>query len=130
MTIEQMLSPARTRLHRLSPIEACDAAVEAGGVLIDIRPESQRLVEGNIPGAYIVERNVLEWRFDPTSQSRLPIATGYDLQVIVFCSEGYTSSLAAASLQDLGLSRATDMVGGFHAWRTAGLPVGPPNAAS
>jgi rhodanese-related sulfurtransferase len=91
-------------------------------ILVDIRPESQRVTEGSIAGALVVERNVLEWRFDPASSTRLPIAYDHDLQVIVFCSEGYTSSLAAASLQDLGLSRATDLVGGFHAWREAGLP--------
>jgi rhodanese-related sulfurtransferase len=91
-------------------------------ILVDIRPESQRAIEGSIPGALVVERNVLEWRFDPASSARLPVATDHDLQIIVFCSEGYTSSLAAASLQDLGLRRATDLVGGFQAWRAAGLP--------
>jgi rhodanese-related sulfurtransferase len=70
----------------------------------------------------IVERNVLEWRFDPSSSARLPLAINHDLQIIVFCSEGYTSSLAAVALQDLGLWRASDMIGGFHAWRAAGLP--------
>jgi rhodanese-related sulfurtransferase len=88
------------------------------------------VIEGIIPGALIIERNVLEWRFDPASGSRLPIATDHDLQVIVFCSEGYASSLAAAALQDLGLWRATDMVGGFHAWRLAGLPFTSPGRAS
>ncbi|MCP9964802.1 hypothetical protein LUX57_06345 [Actinomadura madurae] len=78
--------------------------------------------EGEVPGALIVERNVLEWRFDPSSAARLPEATGHDLRVIVLCSEGYTSSLAAAALHDLGLTRATDVVGGFKAWRAAGLP--------
>jgi len=75
-----------------------------------------------VPGALLVERNVLEWRFDPASPARLPEATGHDLQVIVLCSEGYTSSLAAAALQQLGLHRATDVVGGFLAWRAACLP--------
>jgi rhodanese-related sulfurtransferase/mannose-6-phosphate isomerase-like protein (cupin superfamily) len=98
-------------------------------ILIDIRPESQRKIEGSIPGALIVERNVLKWRFDPASSSRLPVATDHDLQVIVFCSEGYTSSLAAAALHDLGLWRATDMVGGFHAWRATGQPFVPPSEA-
>ncbi len=96
----------------------------------DIRPESQRAIEGSIAGALVVERNVLEWRFDPDSSTRLPVATDHDLQVIVFCSEGYTSSLAAAALQDLGLWRATDVVGGFHAWRASGLPTVPPCKAS
>src|SRR5690606_5743253 len=91
-------------------------------LLVDIRPAAQRAEEGEVPGALIVERNVLEWRFDPASDARLPQATDHDVRVIVLCSEGYTSSLAAASLQDLGLTRATDVVGGFKAWRAAGLP--------
>jgi rhodanese-related sulfurtransferase len=121
--IEQMLSASRARLRRLSPNEAYEAATQTKAILVDIRPEGQRAIEGSIPGALIVERNVLEWRFDPASSARLPIATDHDLQVIVFCSEGYASSLAATSLQDLGLWRATDIVGGFDAWRAAGLPV-------
>jgi rhodanese-related sulfurtransferase len=100
-------------------------AVAAGAVLVDIRPEAQRRAEGAIPDSIIVERNVLEWRFDPASPARLPVA-GYELQPIIFCSEGYTSSLAAAALQDLGVLLATDLEGGFLAWRAAGLPVSPP----
>ena len=119
-TIADVLGEARARLRRLTPSEARDA-VAAGAVLVDIRPERQRAAEGEIPGALIIERNVLEWRFDPASDARLPIAS-YDLQVIVVCSEGYTSSLAAAALQDLGVHRATDLTGGFQAWRAAGLP--------
>jgi len=115
-TIDDMLADARTRLARLDPAQA-DAAVRDGAVLVDIRPAAQRAAEGEIPGALIIERNVLEWRFD----ARLPIA-GYDLQVIVFCSEGYTSSLAAAALQELGIHRATDLAGGFRAWQASGLP--------
>jgi rhodanese-related sulfurtransferase len=122
LSIEQVLSAARARLRRLSPDEASEAVAKAGAILVDIRPEGQRAMEGSIAGALVVERNVLEWRFDPASGTRLPVATGHDLQVIVFCSEGYTSSLAAASLQDLGLYRTTDMLGGFKAWRAAGLP--------
>jgi len=129
-SIEQVLFAARARLGRLSPEEAYAAVADAGAILVDIRPESQRASEGSIPGALIVERNVLEWRFDPASSARLPIATDHDLHVIVFCSEGYTSSLAAAALQDLGLWRATDLVGGFHAWRAAGLPTVTPAWAS
>jgi len=98
-----------------------------GTVLVDIRSEGQRAIEGSVPGALIVERNVLEWRLDPASSARLPVATDYALRVIVFCSEGYTSSLAAAALHDLGLWRATDMVGGFHAWSAAGLPIVSPS---
>jgi rhodanese-related sulfurtransferase len=121
LTIDEILAGARSGLARLSPVQA-RAAVEGGAVLVDIRPAAQRAVEGEIPGAMIVERNVLEWRFDPASQARLPVAS-YDLQVIVVCSEGYTSSLAAAALQSLGVRLATDLAGGFRSWRAAGLPV-------
>jgi rhodanese-related sulfurtransferase len=121
LNIEETLSVARARLRRLSP-EEVDEARAAEAVLVDIRPEGQRALEGCIPGALIVERNVLEWRFDPASGARLPVAVDHNVQVILFCSEGYTSSLAAAALQDLGLWRATDMIGGFHAWRALGLP--------
>jgi len=120
-TIDQVLAQARTRLNRLTPRQAL-RAVDAGAALVDIRPAAQRAAEGEIPGALIVERNVLEWRFDPASAARLPQA-GYDLQVVIFCSEGYTSSLAATALQDLGVGRATDLAGGFLAWQAAGLPV-------
>lgn len=120
-TIDEILADARGRLDRLDPGRA-HAETSDGAVLVDIRPAAQRADEGEIPGALIVERNVLEWRFDPTSGARLPEATGHDVRVIVFCSEGYTSSLAAASLHDLGLTRATDIDGGFRAWRAAGLP--------
>jgi rhodanese-related sulfurtransferase len=122
-TIDAVLAAARSRLTRLSP-EQAQRAVQSGALLVDIRPQAQRAEEGQIPDATIIERNVLEWRFDPSSAACLPIAS-YDLQVIVFCSEGYTSSLAAASLLDLGLHRATDLDGGFHAWQAAGLPVSP-----
>jgi rhodanese-related sulfurtransferase len=123
LNIEQVLSAARLRLRRLSPDEAYKEIVKTGAILVDIRPEAQRAVEGAIAGALIVERNVLEWRFDPASPARLPVATDHDTHVIVFCSEGYTSSLAAAALQDLGLWRATDIVGGFQAWREIGVPI-------
>jgi rhodanese-related sulfurtransferase len=127
-TIDEILAEARARLARLSPEQARREAA-AGALLVDIRPQAQRAAEGEIPGALIVERNVLEWRFDPASGARLPQA-GYDLRIIVFCSEGYTSSLAAAALQDLGVSRATDLDGGFAAWQRAGLPAGRPAAYS
>jgi rhodanese-related sulfurtransferase len=123
--IEQMLAAARARLRRLSPAEAYEKFVARGATLVDIRPEQQRAQEGEIKGALVVERNVLEWRFDPTCSARLPIAKNHGIEIIVFCSEGYTSSLAAAALQDLGLHRATDVEGGFQAWRRAGLPVLP-----
>lgn len=120
MTVEEMLGAARARLRRVGPPE-CAAMMRRGGLLVDIRPQAQRQAEGEVPGALVVERNVLEWRFDPASPARLPQAA-YDREVVIMCSEGYTSSLAAASLQDLGLHRATDMEGGFHAWQAGGLP--------
>jgi rhodanese-related sulfurtransferase/mannose-6-phosphate isomerase-like protein (cupin superfamily) len=129
VSIEQALAAARARLRRLPPDEAYEAMVKTQAILVDIRPEGQRALEGSIAGALVVERNVLEWRFDPASDARLPVATGHDIQVITFCSEGYTSSLAALSLQDIGLWRATDMIGGFHAWREMGLPIVPPSQA-
>ena len=121
-TIDQLLDQARARLRRLDPHQAA-AVIDDGGLLIDIRPAGQRRDEGEIPGAIIVERNVLEWRLDPTSPHRLPEVQGYDQPIVILCSEGYTSSLAAATLQDLGLHMATDLVGGFKAWAQAGLPV-------
>ncbi|RFS84237.1 rhodanese-like domain-containing protein [Actinomadura spongiicola] len=121
-TIDDVLAEARSRLRRLTP-EAAHARWRAGDLLVDIRPAAQRADEGEVPGALVIERNVLEWRLDPASDARIPQATGHDLRVIVLCSEGYTSSLAAASLQDLGLRHATDVAGGLRAWRAAGLPV-------
>ncbi|MGC9670769.1 rhodanese-like domain-containing protein [Planosporangium sp. 12N6] len=123
-TIDQILADARARLDRLEPAQVADAQRD-GAVVVDIRPIAQRVASGQIPGALVVERNVLEWRFDPASDARLPVADRYDLPVIVYCQEGYTSSLAAAALQDLGLFRATDLIGGISAWRAAGLPVEP-----
>ena len=125
-TIDQLLVAAREQLDRVNPQQAADAAA-AGALLVDIRPAAQRAEEGEIPGAMIVERNVLEWRFDPASDARVPQAS-YDLRVIVFCSAGYTSSLAAAALQELGVRQATDLDGGFQAWKAAGLPATPGNA--
>ena len=118
--IDLLLSAARARLDRLSPEDAAAEAAD-GAVLVDIRPAAQRAEHGEVPGALVVERNVLEWRFDPTSDAALPVADD-DLRVIVLCQEGYTSSLAAAALRDVGVHRATDVVGGFAAWGAAGLP--------
>ena len=120
-TIDDLLAEARSRIVRVSPHEAA-ARIADGALLVDIRPAAQRLREGEVPGSLFVERNVLEWRFDPASDARLPQATGYGVDVIVLCSEGYTSSLAADALRSLGLHRATDVVGGFLAWSAAGLP--------
>jgi rhodanese-related sulfurtransferase len=120
-TIDDVLADARAQLKRVDPAQAQEAA-ERGAVLVDIRPAANRAAEGEIPGAVIIERNVLEWRLDPASDARLPIAS-YDLEVIVVCNEGYTSSLAAAALQELGVHLATDLEGGFRAWAASGLPV-------
>jgi rhodanese-related sulfurtransferase len=122
-TVEQLLDEARARLRRLSPAEAADAQA-AGALVVDTRPAAQREREGELPGARVIERNVLEWRLDPASADRIPDVTGYDQVVVVVCSEGYSSSLAAAALQDLGFRHATDLAGGFQAWKAAGLPVG------
>ena len=122
-TVEQLLDEARDRLRRLSPAEAADA-LAAGALVVDTRPAAQREREGEMPGALVIERNVLEWRLDPASPDRIPDVTGYDQVVVVVCSEGYSSSLAAAALQDMGFRNATDVAGGFQAWKAAGLPVG------
>ena len=114
-TIDDVLESARRRISRLTPAEAQNAW-RTGAVVVDIRPAAQRDAEGALPGALIIERNVLEWRFDPSSDASLPIAD-HDVQVIVVCQEGYASSLAAASLQDIGVHRATDVIGGYAAWR-------------
>ena len=119
-SIDSVLAEARSRLRRLTASEAV-AARDAGAVVVDIRPAAQREAEGGPDQVLVVERNVLEWRFDPASDARLPVAD-YDVQVIVLCQEGYTSSLAAAALQDLGLWRATDVIGGWAAWRSAMAP--------
>ena len=121
-TIAQLLDEARARLRRLSPAETADA-LRAGALVVDTRPAAQREHEGRMPGALVIERNVLEWRLDPASPDRIPAVTGHDQVVVVVCSEGYSSSLAAAALQDLGFRNATDLVGGFQAWKAAGLPV-------
>jgi rhodanese-related sulfurtransferase len=120
-TIDELLAAARARLDRVDPQRAAALAAE-GAHLVDTRPQWQRDQEGAIPGALIIERNHVEWRLDPTSSAKIPEAVDHDVAWILFCSEGYSSSLAAASLQDLGLHRATDLDGGFQAWKRAGLP--------
>ncbi len=121
-SIDELLAEARGRIDRVTPEQAA-ARLAEGALLVDTRPAAQRAREGAVPGAQIVERNVLEWRVDPLSDARLPEATGYDVEVIVLCSEGYSSSLAADSLRALGLARTSDVIGGFQAWAEAGLPV-------
>ena len=119
-TIDELLGEARRTLTRLSPHEAL-AAQQRGAVLVDTRSAADRAAEGSLPGAVVIERTVLEWRLDPASDACLPFAS-YELPVIVVCNEGYSSSLAAATLQQLGIRRATDLDGGFRAWKAAGLP--------
>uniref|UniRef100_A0A8H8CJ80 Rhodanese domain-containing protein n=1 Tax=Psilocybe cubensis TaxID=181762 RepID=A0A8H8CJ80_PSICU len=125
--IDETLSLARAKLQRVSAAQAYDelreTQVGAPTFLVDIRPQAQRELEGGIHGSLIIERNVLEWRFDPRCASHLAIADRYDLRIIVFCQEGYTSSLAAYSLQQLGMLNATDIIGGYEAWKNAGLPI-------
>jgi rhodanese-related sulfurtransferase len=123
-TVDDLLAEARRRLDRLDPGQASEA-IARGALLIDIRAESQRAADGIVPGSTFVARNVLEWRCDPTSADRDPNIDGRERQLIVMCNEGYQSSLAAATLHELGLATATDLDGGFQAWRAAGLPVEP-----
>ncbi|WP_127356022.1 rhodanese-like domain-containing protein [Actinacidiphila soli] len=121
--IDRLLARARTRLERVGPHQAAKELAAGEALLVDIRPAAQRAAEGEFAEAFVIERNVLEWRLDPLSDARIPEATGHDVRWIVACQEGYTSSLAAASLLDIGLPRATDLEGGFQAWQRAGLPV-------
>lgn len=121
--VDELLERVRSGFERLEPREAYDADLAGDALLVDIRYAALRERDGLIPGALVVERNELEWRLDPQGSHRVAEATGHDLRVVVICDEGYASSLAAASLHQLGLRRATDLVGGFQAWRAAGLPV-------
>ncbi len=121
--IDELLERVRAGYERVGAPDAYEAARAGEALLVDIRYAALRDRDGLVPGALIVERNELEWRLDPLGSHRLPEATGHDLRVVVICNEGYASSLAAESLHRLGLRRATDLVGGFQAWRAAGLPV-------
>ena len=120
--IDRVLDAARARLRRL-PAKNVPDALQRGAVLVDIRPQAQRYREGHVAAALVIERNVLEWRCDPTTDAKLPQAVDDDVEWVVLCSEGYTSSLAAASLIDLGLHRATDVVGGYLALKAEGVLV-------
>ena len=123
--IDDQLSDARSRLDRVSARAAYQEVLHGRALLVDIRPAAQRLVEGEVAahlGVLVVERNVLEWRFDPRHDARLDVAA-FDARILVLCQEGFTSSLAADALLRLGIHRATDVAGGFRAWREAGLPV-------
>ena len=121
MTAEELLDRARRRLVRVEPEQAARELAE-GALLVDIRPSEQR-AEGEIPGATVIDRNVLEWRLDPASKSKIPAVTSHDVRLIVICNEGFSSSLVAAELHELGLVNATDVIGGFDAWKAAGLPI-------
>ncbi len=122
--IDEILEEARTHLDRVDPEEAQQAVEQENAVLVDIRSDNQRAQDGVIPGAVHHPRNVLEWRLDPESEAPDPeLSKDLDRRVILVCNEGYQSSLAAAVAQELGFANATDLVGGFQAWRAAGLPV-------
>ena len=123
-TVTELLAAARARLRRVGPVEAA-AARAAGALIVDIRCTEIRRRDGELPGAHVIDRNVLEWRLDPASPYRLPEVTGHDQTIIVVCAEGYASSLAAVALQEIGLRNATDLEGGFAAWVAAGLPHEP-----
>ena len=114
-SIPKILAEARQSLLRVTP-EQLSGELENGTLIIDIRPVEQRQRDGELPGAIVIDRNVLEWRLDPTSEHRLPQVTGYDIRIVIVCNEGYSSSLAAAVLQKLGLHQAVDMIGGYQAW--------------
>ena len=123
--IDELLERARRRLVRVTP-QGAAKEMAAGALLVDIRNSEQRAADGEIPGAIVIDRTVLEWRLDPTSADRIPEASDPHAPVILICNEGYSSSLAAATLQQLGLRNATDLTGGIQAWIRAGLPVEPP----
>ena len=125
--LDGLLARSRARLTRLRPRQA-HAAIQRGARLVDIRPEFQRRADGDIPGAIVIERNHLEWRLHPSSADKIPEARDARVQWIVICDEGYASSLAAGTLRTIGISRATDVVGGFQAWRAAKLPVAAPGS--
>jgi rhodanese-related sulfurtransferase len=135
-TPDELVDRARRRFGRVTPADL-DAVAASGGLIVDIRPAEQRRVEGELDGAIVVERNVLEWRLDPTGSHRLPQVESYDQPVVVVCSAGYASSLAAASLVDLGFTHAADLEGGYLAWaawagrrQPSALAPDPPSADS
>src|SRR5689334_7071605 len=121
-TIHDLVAAARARYERIEPIQAWQAMAD-GAVLIDTRDGDQRQRDGRIPGALVIDRTVLEWRVDPASDATHPALCGLDQRLILLCNQGYSSSLAVASLLDLGATHVTDVIGGFEAWRAAGLPI-------
>jgi rhodanese-related sulfurtransferase len=122
VTIEEVLEAARARLPERPGPEDLDAIWDAGGLIVDIRPIEQRQRDGELPGSQVIDRNVLEWRLDPASGHRIDAVTGYDQVIVIVCNEGYASSLAAATLHDLGLHNATDLAGGYQAWLAHRMP--------
>lgn len=122
ITVEHLLAEARSAIVRLSPVQTL-VAVQRGAALIDIRTETQRQRDGVIPHARAVPRNVVEWRCDPASSWRDPALADRGRQLVLICDEGYQSSLVAATLRRFGFRTAADVIGGFQAWRAAGLPV-------
>lgn len=124
-TVDELLAEARAGLDRLTPQQAWER-MQTGAVLVDTRPEHQRRASGEVPGAVVIDRNVLEWRLDPASDARLPEAS-YDAHVVLLCQQGYSSSFAAQMLQRIGITRATDVVGGFEQWVAEGLPTRTPS---
>lgn len=115
LSIDDLLARARATLVRVEA-SALEAEIDAGALVVDIRPAHQRERDGELPGAIVIDRNVLEWRLDPVSAHRIPESADHDRRIVIVCDEGYQSSLAAATLQDLGLVNATDLVGGYQAW--------------
>jgi rhodanese-related sulfurtransferase len=126
MSIAETVARIQAGLPRLAPPDALLAAQRPDAFIVDTRPEFQRRAAGEVPGAIVIERNHLEWRLDPDSPARIPEAVSADIQWIVICEGGYSSSLAAQSLRELGLRRSTDVTGGFQAWQAAGLPIDRP----
>lgn len=114
-SIDELVATARARLERVAP-QSLEAERIAGALIVDIRPLEQRQRDGVLPGALVIDRTVLEWRLDPTSDHRVAESTDHDQRIVIVCNEGFSSSLAAATLQDLGLRRAADLIGGFQAW--------------
>ena len=124
-SIDAILAEARARLDRVDPTQLTDEYV-GGALIIDIRPAEQRSRDGMLPGAVVIDRNVLEWRLDPSCEHRIAEATDYEIRIVIVCNEGYQSSLAAAQLRAIGLLRATDLIGGFQAWLALTSPNCPP----
>jgi rhodanese-related sulfurtransferase len=129
MNVDQLLERARARLVRVDAARAAEE-LAAGALLVDIRPADQRAAQGDIPGATVIDRNVLEWRLDAASKWHVPSVGDHGERIIVICAHGFQSSLAAANLQEMGMINATDVIGGFEAWAAAGLPIQPADSGN